>query len=1032
LRSSLLLLFVPAALLAQEYTASLSLTVSDPSAAFVPKAHVVLTDTQRQSVHEAETGPTGSITFSSLQPSDYSLEISKAGFDKVQVPHITLAVRDQQTLTIELKVSVGTTSVTVTAAAESVTTGASMGISVDQNFIQNLPVNGRSVDALVMMAPGITSAAGARGLADGLNANGLRSNTNYYTLDGVSLNNPVGGGGPGAGRFGGGSPQGGAGGGGSTSPLSLDAMQEMRIQTSSFAPEFGRSPGAQVSMTSRGGTDNFHGSLFYYFRNEQLQSNDWFANSRGYGREKLRQNRPGGTLGGPVIKKKTFFFASYERLRLLTPSTLITSVPDLQSRRSAPAALRPYLNAFPLPNGAEQDNGATEYHASLANPSASDSASLRLDHSINSNMIVFARYSLMPSSSTTRGGFAPANVLIDQNSHSQTATVGLTRTSASGWVNDVRFNYSQTSSLSFSTTDSYGGATPLTDSLAFPSGVNSGTGRFSLTVLGVGGYSFGGQNNSEQVQMNVVDGLTRTVLSHTFKLGLDYRRITPTSYRTPYTLNVTFNGIGGASGSLASGVATNVQVASNLTAVYPVYTNFSAYAQDTWRVTERTTITYGLRWDVNPAPGVREGPKPLALSNDTVAGVTQNDPLYATRWTNVAPRFGIAYQMDTTQGRELIFRVGAGLFYDIGYGASAAAFGGAPYSNVRTISLAVFPLAAADANAPVLPPTRPYGQITAADNTLKSPMVTQWSATVERNFGRGQMLSVGYVGTMGRRLMRTESQPSFGSAYSILSLATNGATSDYHGLQVQFRRRLTESLQTQVSYTYAHSIDSASSDIGGGFASIFGTGQRGNSDFDMRHNLNWSGSYRLGNPHSTVVRALLGNWYADWIATLHSSLPFDVQGITTGTSGNSTAQNQRAGLFAQVRPDYTGAPVWIADPNAPGGMRLNTAAFAAPTDAYAQGNLARNSLRGFNFNQLDLSLRRQIALSEKWRMNLSIQAFNVFNHANFSNPSSQEASNLSSPTFGLATRTVGGGVGGGSLYQSGGPRSVELALRFQF
>jgi hypothetical protein len=1036
LRCVPVLLFLAAAAFAQEYTASLSVTVFDPSNALVPMARVVLTDSSRQRVYEEETNSSGSASFASLQPGDYALEISKPGFDKLQVPSITLAVRDQQRLSARLMLSAGTTSVTVTAAPESVATDASMGVSVDQKYIENLPVNGLSVDALVKMAPGITSGSGGPGPGGDFNANGMRSNTNYYTMDGVSLNGSVGGGGgPGPGGPGGGFaglPPG-AGGGSATSSVSLESMQEMRVQTSSFAPEFGRSPGAQISMTSRGGTGTFHGSLYYYFRNEDLAANDWFANSFGYGRAKLRQNRGGGTLGGPVIKNRTFFFASYERLRLISPSTMIGSVPDLRSRLSAPASIRTYLKAFPLPNGPEQTNGAAEYHASLANPSASDSASLRIDHAINSAMTVFARYSLMPTNGLTRGGFiSTANTLNHQNSNSQTATAGLTRTSASEWVNDLRFNYSRSNSRSFSTMDDYGGATSLTDASVFPSGVTSSTGQFNLSLLGIGGYSFGGGNRSQQVQLNVVDSLTKTISSHTIKLGLDFRRIMPTYYRNAYSLNATFNGIGGANGALTSGDATNVQITSSLAAVYPVYTNFSTYAQDTWRATDRTTLTYGLRWDVNPAPGVRQGPTPLALSNDSIAGVTQNTPLYATVWHNIAPRFGLAYQFDNTPGRELMLRMGAGLFYDVGYGASASAFNGAPYSNVRTISLAAFPLSLADLSAPAMPPTRPYGQVTAANNNLQSPLVKQWNVTLERNFGQNQTLSLGYAGTSGTRLLQTQSQPSFGNAYSILILASNGATSNYNSLQAQFRRRLTRSLQTQFSYTWAHSIDSASNDVGGGFASILGSGQRGNSDFDIRHNLNWSGTYRLPSAGSRFLKPLLDNWYADWIGQFRTSLPFDVQGITTETSASSSARNQTAGLFAQVRPDYTGAPIWISDPKAPGGRKLNPAAFAAPTSAYAQGGLGRNSLRGFNFSQVDLSLRRQIAFSEKWRLNISVQAFNVLNHANFSNPSSFGSSNLSSPAFGLATRTVGGGVGGGSLYQSGGPRSVELVARLQF
>ena len=376
-------------------------------------------------------------------------------------------------------------------------------------------------------------------------------------------------------------------------------------------------------MTSRGGTNDLHGSLFYYFRNEQLQANDWFANSRGYDRGKLRQNRPGGTVGGPVLKNKTFFFVSYERLRLVTPSVIITSVPDLQTRQSAAASVRRYLNAFPLPNGAEQDDGAAEFHAVVANPSSSDSMSLRVDHSITSKMTLFARYSLTPTSSLSRGsGFSSPNVLTQQDSHSNAGTVGLTIAGSSGSINDTRINYSQSSSRNFSIMDAFGGATPLVESSVFPAGVTSNTGQFSLNALGVGGYSFGGRSRNDQTQINVVHSFTKAVGAHTVKLGADYRRIMPTNFRMPYTLNVTFNGLSGSNGALASGIATNAQVAANVPTIYPVYTNVSMYAQDTWRATDRTTLTYGLRWDINPAPGVRQGDRPFALAESTTRSAT--------------------------------------------------------------------------------------------------------------------------------------------------------------------------------------------------------------------------------------------------------------------------------------------------------------------------------------------------------------------------------------------------------------------------
>jgi hypothetical protein len=819
--------------------------------------------------------------------------------------------------------------------------------------------------------------------------------------------------------------------------ISIDALQEIRVQTSSFAPEFGRSPGAQVSMTSRGGSNSFHGSLFHYFRNDGLNAQDWFANASSLSRTAMRQNRPGGTFGGPVVKNRIFFFASYEGLRLTTPSTILSSVPDIRSRQEAPASLRPFLNAFPIPNGANLEDQAAEFRAVTTNPSSSDSGSIRLDQVLSDRTTVFARFSSTPSQSESRGaGLASANSVSRRDSRSKLYTFGWTHADSRAALHDLRVNYSYSDSRSYSWIDEFGGAVPLSAAQVLPRGVSADDGEFNLLILGAGSYSIGSRSRSEQSQFNGVYSYTKTASAHTLKLGVDYRQILPTIHQTPYSQSVTFNGMAGEDGALLSGVATNAQVSSSLNAVYPRYTNFSTYWQDTWRASERTTLTYGLRWDVNPAPGTREGPAPLALAESSIAGVTQNEPLYQTRWLDLAPRIGLAYQMDTTPGREVMLRMGLGLFYDVGYGVSAGAFAGAPYSNVRTISAATFPLGLSDASAPPLPPTRPYGQLTAAETTLKSPMVPQWNVTVERYFTGGQLLSVAYVGNQGRRLMRTESRPSFSDAYSILRVATNGATSDYHGLQVQYRRRFASRLQTQVSYTWGHAIDSSSNDLGlgGGLASLFGAGERGSSDYDVRHNLNFSGSYRLIGGKRGWVNAILGDWFADWMLSARTGLPFDVQGISQDPSGDSSAQrNLRQGLFAQVRADYTGQPVWISDSNAPGGRRLNPDAFEAP-EGFTQGNLGRNALRGFGAVQADVTLRRQWAISETWRLHLSAQAFNVLNTPSFANPSPTEGANLASPNFGLMTRTLNQAAGGGSnsIYRNGGARQIELVLRLQF
>jgi hypothetical protein len=377
----------------------------------------------------------------------------------------------------------------------------------------------------------------------------------------------------------------------------------------------------------------------------------------------------------------------------------------------------------------------------------------------------------------------------------------------------------------------------------------------------------------------------------------------------------------------------------------------------------------------------------------------------------------------------MMLRVGVGLFYDLGYGAIDGAFNSAPYSNVLTDSAVAFPFTAAQLAPPVLPPVRPYGQVTTGDTALKSPVVLQWNGTWEKSFGSGNIVSVGAVGTRGYRLMRTAIQPSFTAAYDVLRLLSNGSSSSYNSGQLQYRRRMSGSFQTQLSYTWAKSVDSSSNDagFGSGFASLFGAGEKGPSDYDVRQNLSFSGSWRLPAPRGLVFYPLR-HWYLDFVAAARSGLPFDIQGVSAATSGSAGA-----GLFAQVRPNLTGKPVWIADPKVPGGQRLNAAAFSAPT-GYNQGNLGRNALRGFGFAQLDLSLRRMIPITDRFQIGIAAQGYNILNHPNFANPSPLEGANMSSPNFGIVTQMMNQAFGGGvnPLFRSGGSRSMELSLRLQF
>ena len=949
--------------------------------------------------------------------------------------------RDFQSLRLQVRVAAAEKAeVTVRGEVEGVQIDPSTGTNVSGRYASDVPSNSRSIQALVLMAPGVTYAGGERGGGD-VNANGLRSNTNYYTVDGVSANAGAGAGGGGGGPFGGGgmaltSALATTAAGNTYNLITLDSLQEFRIQTSTFAPEFGRSPGAQVSMTSRGGSNFYHGSAFGYYRNDKYNASDWFSNSENLPQGVSHLADYGGTFGGPLQASKTFFFASFEGLRLTQPRTAIDSVPDNTVRSLARPSLLPYLRAFPISNGIELGGGAAQFLSVYSLPSTTDAGSLRLDRTINNHITAFLRYSYTPSDNKSRGGMgSSSNSVQNFHSTSQTLTGAMTFITRDDFVNDLRLNVSRTTSRMSSNMDTFGGAVVPADSLLFPSGVDSTTGSYSFNVMGVGGFSKGQTSRNTQDQANFVFTQSVSDGGHQYRTGLDVRILAPTYHYLPYSVNVSFDGMNGTNGGLLTGTATNSVVRSSITDRYPLYQNYAFYIQDNWKKTNRLTLTYGFRWDVNPAPSARSGQSLLAL--DSSYNLTSSNKLYSTSWLNIAPRFGMAYQLRGSGDHVTLLRSGVGIFYDTGYGSSASAFDSPPYVNSIITTLPAFPLNSSVLIIPGLPPTKPYGMVMGADPNLKSPRVYQWNLILERWFGVGQSLSVGYVGTAGRRLLRQENAGSFFSTdYSMLQITTNGASSDYNGLQAQYRRTLSKRLQAQVAYTYSHSLDSASSDLGGGgFALLLGNA-RGSSDFDIRHNLNASASFQIWNPKEPVLNAVLGHWFLDGQFTYRTALPFDVTGnLTQDANPDSTTISGSSSnfFFASVRPDLTGQPIWISDKNAPGGKRLNRAAFAAPLTG-EQGNLGRNVLRCFNAIQADLAVRRQIPIGDRFNVQLRVDAFNAFNHPNFANPSPQQGASFQSPFFGVATQMLYSGLSGGvnPSQTSGGPRSVQFSLRLQF
>ncbi len=954
-------------------------TVLDPSGALVPNAVVTAfnddTGVRRTTLSDQE----GFYAMAALPAGHYKVLVHKSGF--LSTVRAGLSLGDQQNLRCDFRLRVGPMEETITVEGNPTqfpTEPRAPGTILGRAFMDRLPLGGRSLAGLIDLVPGMLDTPANTGEAGQFSANGERPNTNSFTVDGVSVNSGVSGAGI-PGQFPGGMLPAMTAVGSLHNLAPLDAIEEVSVETASFLPQTGSRPGAQIAIATRTGGNNFHGGLFESFNHAALNANDWFANASGLARPAMRSNDFGGSLGGPIRRNRTFFFASLEAIDVRQPLVWNTPVPSAAARANAPLFLAPLLAAFPLPNGPALGQGLAELSISTTRPARVLAGSFRVDRQLTTHVNLFARYSVSPS--WAEFGYSQVN---RSSFHQSSLTAGVTTSVSPSLSNDLRINGSLSSVDSTWSGNSAGGAGPLNLSGVVPGGVAFE----SFSIDGTGSLNTGDAGRNSQNQASAVESLALVRGNHHFRFGADYQRLDPTREGPAASVSLNYPGmaalLAGAPGSLT--YAQSGSVAAHLdTAAF--------FAQDTWTFHRRLTMTYGMRWELAPAPSASAAhPRYLESTATPLPG----GDIWQGSYSNFEPRVGVAYRM--SDDARSVLRAGFGVFYDSSFGAATDEINGAPYNSWHIGT--PYGSAAASSGPAIL-----YGFA----NALRLPRSLEWNLGWQHAWGDRASSTISYVGSSGARLLRREGQIAPSPGVAELELATSNGSSHYNGLDADYRQRLTGGLQGILSYTWAHSIDTGSWDspVYLVLPGLTAASDRASSNFDVRQSFAAALSYTR---HA---------WTLDGAFRARSGFPIDVLAAETYDGLN---------FVNVVRPDLVpGVLVWT-------GRSLNPAAFAIPTGAL-DGDLGRNAIRGFGMWQLDLSLHRAWRIAERGALELRTELSNALNHANLADPQRY----LSSPLFGQSTSMLDLMLGSGTprsgltpAFQLGGPRTLQLGVKITF
>jgi len=1015
---------------AAEARAMLSGVVVDSAGGAMAGVALTLINVAQGTQRETVTTRDGAFAFAMLAPGRYTLRADPVNFAPAEIRDLDLDEGIRTTVTVTLQIAGMRETVAVRGRLSSFPSAtAAVGTIIGRQSIDRLPTNGRSVQSLIASMPGIVNTSGITDATGDFSVNGQRSSANYSMVDGVGANiaNAVnapsrpsqasGGALPGVTTL------------GTTASLApYEALEEVRLQTSSYTAEYGRQPGAQVSLVTRAGDSTWRGSLFTQIRNDALNANDWFVNRAGKPKLPMRQQQFGGMIGGPLAwsggreDHRTFFLIAHEHLRLRSPQPLVTTVPTLALREQAHPGVRPFLDAFPIPDGpSPTDAPAIDLVGDDDARYRVDTTSVRVDHRVSPALSLFGRLNVAPSTGEV---WKQENLATRHRERlaANTLTVGATHR----WrrtATDLRINVSANSGDVQEWQTDHLGAIPIPRAQLIPAGLDEVMSSAVVAFLVFTRFGSGPtpsltltSTSTEQHQINMVGTTTVELERHRLKFGLDVRQLTTRLRPRNYDLSFEFVGVS----NVSAGETTQARLSAQPTELWPRFANLSMFAQDTWIASSRLTLDVGLRWELNPPPGEAHDRLPYTAVDPTAEPfeiAPSGTPLWRTGYRNIAPRFGAAWLLTRTPGHETMLRGGGGVFYDLGNTQATRGYEGYRYRISRGLALS-FPFDASTLLASALPAEASPEPLFAFDPDLKLPYTRQWNVSVEQALGATRSLTVSYVGAVGRRQL-AQLRRELGAQLRFLSLpslyvTTNDGASAYHALQSQFELRLSSRFRMSVAHTWSHAIDLTSVESRAEAAS---TMARADADFDVRHI--FTGGFGYDIPSVTRLplgRALLDNWSVDGRVLIQSGRPLNVI-----AQNRFDIQGREYTVWA-LRVD--GVPLYVDTAAAPDGRRLNSQAFQSIVNGH--GEVARNLVRGPGAWQVDLSLRRAFTLAGPARLTLQVNAFNALNHPNFGSVDQR----LGSPTFGEALTMLGRALGGlNPSYQMGGPRTLELSLR---